>query len=418
MKYSKLSYDLTSAISKQDKKKDGIYFTPPDTIVTNLKLLSKHMKNIKTILEPSCGSGEYVNYITNNFKDKDITAIEYNKTIYDSIKNTLDSSVTLLNQDYLKFNTYHPDTNPTPKKFDLIIGNPPFYVMKKGDVDDVYHPYFSGRPNIFIAFIIKSLEMLSDKGILSFILPRNFLNALYYQKTRRHIYHNFKILNLVECDDKYIETQQKTVILIVQKTKKAKTQLEHSNNKYVLKKDNVDVIMFGIPETIKQLKQLYNNSRTLSELGFKVSVGTVVWNQCKDILTEDTSKTLLIYSSDIKDGELSVKQYNNPAKKNYIDKEGWSGPLLVMNRGYGVGTYNFQYCLINRDETKPYLIENHLITIRPYNRDSISQEQLIGLYNKIINSLNNEKTKQFIELYFGNNAINTTEINFILPIYD
>jgi hypothetical protein len=39
------------------------------------------------------------------------------------------------------------------------------------------------------------------------------------------------------------------------------------------------------------------------------------------------------------------------------------------------------------------------------------------LYNQIIQSLTNEKTEQFIQLYFGNNAINTTELREILPIY-
>ena len=34
-------------------------------------------------------------------------------------------------------------------KFDLIIGNPPYFVMKKTDVDESYHNYFDGRPNIF-----------------------------------------------------------------------------------------------------------------------------------------------------------------------------------------------------------------------------------------------------------------------------
>ena len=34
-------------------------------------------------------------------------------------------------------------------------------------------------------------------------------------------------------------------------------------------------------------------------MGFKVSVGNVVWNQHKKILTDDSSKTRLIYSSDI-----------------------------------------------------------------------------------------------------------------------
>ena len=35
--------------------------------------------------------------------------------------------------------------------------------------------------------------------------------------------------------------------------------------------------------------------------------------------------------------------------------------MLVVNRGYGVGKYNFRYCLI--DIKDKYLIENHLICI-------------------------------------------------------
>jgi hypothetical protein len=33
-------------------------------------------------------------------------------------------------------------------------------------------------------------------------------------------------------------------------------------------------------------------------------------------------------------------------------------------------------------------------------------------------SLSNKKTQEFIKTYFGNNAINTTEINYILPIFN
>ena len=88
-------------------------------------------------------------------------------------------------------------------------------------------------------------------------------------------------------------------------------------------------------------------------------------------------------------------------------------PLLVVNRGYGNAKYCFSYCLI--DGTKEYLIENHLICIN-YTKE-VSNEILTKFYEKIITSLQNEKTKQFVDLYFGNNAINTTELNFILPIY-
>ena len=84
-----------------------------------------------------------------------------------------------------------------------------------------------------------------------------------------------------------------------------------------------------------------------------------------------------------------------------------------MNRGYGVGNYNFDYCLIDVDYD--YLVENHLICIK-YTKD-IDKKNLKILYNKILNSFNNEKTQEFIKLYFGNNAINTTELCEIVPIY-
>ena len=167
-----------------------------------------------------------------------------------------------------------------------------------------------------------------------------------------------------------------------------------------------------------RIKELYNGAKTLFELGFKVSVGTVVWNQCKDILTDDITQTRLIYSSDIQNNLLTMKQYNNEQKKNYIKKAGNNRPLIVINRGYGVGEYKFNYCLIDND--KDYLIENHLICIEyiSLKEEELSREQLIDKYNKIINSLKDKRTQEFIDVYFGNNAINTTELNSVLPIYD
>jgi len=122
----------------------------------------------------------------------------------------------------------------------------------------------------------------------------------------------------------------------------------------------------------------------------------------------------LIYSSDIKNKKLKIKKYSNKDKKNYINKVGNTNPVLVINRGYGVGNYSFEYCLI--DIEKEYLIENHLICVN-YTKN-ISYKKLIKLYKMIIKSFENENTKKFIELYFGNNAINTTELCEILPIYN
>ena len=406
MEYSTLSKELTSKLSKDEKKDNGIYFTPPSCIYNNLQLLQPYMSNITSVLEPSCGSGEYITALHSLYPTLNITGIEYNKTIYDGIVGHFsEENINIENADYLQ---YKPQT-----KYDLIIGNPPYYVMKKDAVSKEYHKFFDGRPNIFILFIVKSLQLLNENGILSFILPKNFLNCLYYDKTRAFIRDNFQILHIVDCkDDKYIETQQETIILII---KKCSHSVAIDNSPFVL---SISGHTIFTNEQIR-IKELYNGAKTLSELGFKVSVGTVVWNQCKDILTDDTTQTRLIYSSDIQNNLLTMKQYNNEQKKNYIKKAGNNRPLIVINRGYGVGEYKFNYCLIDTD--KDYLIENHLICIEYISlkeEEELSREQLIDKYNKIINSLKDKRTQEFIDVYFGNNAINTTELNSVLPIYD
>ena len=66
-------------------------------------------------------------------------------------------------------------------------------------------------------------------------------------------------------------------------------------------------------------------------------MGNTVWNQCKDILTDNDTYTRLIYSGDIKGNKLDITEYKNEKKKNYIKSEGIKNPIIVVNRGYGIG---------------------------------------------------------------------------------
>ena len=199
------------------------------------------------------------------------------------------------------------------------------------------------------------MQLLKDNGIISFILPKSFLNCLYYDKTRKYIYENFTILSIIETTAGYIDTEQKTIIFTFQNKK----DYEKNNCSFVLEISNFAI--FSTEKNINIIKNLLKNSKTLECLGFDTKIGNVVWNQSKNILTDDKNKTLLVYSSDITNHQLDIKPYKNRYKKNYIDKKGFTEPLLVVNRGYGVGKYNLNYCII--DIKKEYLIENHLICV-------------------------------------------------------
>jgi len=399
--YSILSKKITKSIDKNIKKKEGIYFTPPKTIDYITQLFNQYYNNdIKTVLEPSCGSCEFVTKFDQLY-NLDFTCIENNLSIYNDIKHIEKNNISIINTDFL---TYENNN-----KYDLIIGNPPYFVVDKNTISKEYYNYFEGRPNIFIIFIIKSLKLLNKNGYLIFVLPKSFNNSLYYNKTRQYINDNYTIINISNClDDNYLETKQETIIVFI-KNKKPTEKCEYSFN------INNNII-FGSKEDIENIKLLYNNSTTLKNLGFNITVGNIVWNQVKNLLTDDNNNTRLIYSSDIENGNLVVKKYKNIEKKNYINKKGYKDIILVINRGYGVGKYNFNYAIIN--DKKDYLIENHLLVVKYNKSQEITDDELIKKYDKIINSFQNIKTSKFIDIYFGNNAINSNELLNILPIYN
>lgn len=306
--FTKISYDLTNCISKTDKKNQGIFFTPPKTVNRMLTFLESKKNRIKTILEPSCGSGEFIIQLLEKYPEAQIQGIEQNEFIFQSIRGYISQrNCRILKHDFLQYQT---DEN-----FDLIIGNPPFFVMKKSDIKHEYFDFFEGRPNIFILFIVKALKLLNPNGILSFILPKNFLNCLYYDKLRKYINEKFTIIHIESCQDNYIDTKQDTILFIVQNT----VDVKNTNIQYTLSIHTFTI--FGDTHSIKILNHLYKDSTTLKTLDFTVNVGNVVWNQCKHILSNNPSDTLLIYSSDIKNNTLQPQKYANPEKKIIYKKK-------------------------------------------------------------------------------------------------
>ena len=402
--FTPLSKQITGSFTQPEKKEDGIFFTPP-SIIKNMIERIKSIPNldIHDVLEPSCGSGEMIHYLLQHFHDIHITGIEKNTRIFEQIQPTFTehSNVSLTHRDYLQWDIMNE------RKFDLIIGNPPYFVVKKDQIDESFYNLIDGRPNIFVLFLIHSLQKLKENGILAFVLPYNFTNCIYYSKIRNHIYENFAIIDIIDCmDDSFLDTKQETFIFILQK------KADKSDNVRFTAYIN-NAFTFNVPSKIDLIHQLYQNSVSLYSLGFDVNVGTVVWNQCKDILTDDDTQTRLIYSGDIKNNSLETVKYKDPSKLNYIMKDGNTDIILVINRGYGKGKYTFSYTLIDLDT--PYLIENHLITIRFCG--TLSKELLLKRYQQIIDSFCHENTGKFVEVYFGNNAINTTELKYVLPIY-
>jgi hypothetical protein len=406
--YSALTIHTTKQLSKAEKKKFGIFITPKIIIDKLLHSTIEYAHStglvIKKILEPSCGTCEIINSCDTLFQDVEIQGVEYNEKVFDVIKElSFKNNVRLTKMDFMKYNTTGEE------QFDLSVGNPPYFVCSKSDVSTKYQPFCSGRPNIFGLFIIHTLSMLSQNGILSFVVPKSFLNSLYYAPIRNHIKKTCVILNIIDFtqDNEFIDTDQATFGLIIQKLDSPlpeSTDCAFSlniNNNFMFASDSA------------QLNGLFEGSTTLEKMGFKVRTGTIVWNEHKDELSDDADDTLLIYNSNISnENTLEIKTFKNIEKGQYIKKAGKIDPTLVVNRGNGNSAYKLNYAIIRE---APYLIENHLNEI--YFPKKVEKTVLLEMYNKIIDSFQNPKTQHFIELFLGNNGLSKTELETIFPIY-
>lgn len=218
-----------------NKKNTGSYYTPK--ILS--EFLSKHIvqkylnqSNI-SILEPSCGDGEFVSSLFNHL---DLNRVEnISIDLFDINKIELDKagafiplsdkiSKGLHHQDYLKY--YLENDN----EYSLIIGNPP-YIKRKSlqksqlkSCDEV-HKIFrysnelitsNGKVNnIWIAFVEAAIMSLNQNGILCFVIPSEVLQVKYAKELRALIINKFDRVEVFAFNELIFEGIQQDVVVLI-----------------------------------------------------------------------------------------------------------------------------------------------------------------------------------------------------------
>ncbi len=373
------SSTFNQILPKELRQEQGIFFTPKTARDRVFQLLQEHKVNPKTILEPSFGSGEFLDDVFEKYPDADVFGVELNKNMFEAYP----VKVNMTNCDFL---TYSAD------RVDLIIGNPPYFSVK------VKNPNcMTGKGNIYILFLYKCLtEHLKSNGVLAFVLPTSLYNSSYYEPCRKYIAENTTILAVEDLDAKYYDTTQKTMILIVKnKVSLRKPYIfKHSGNVY-------------ITPYYKELKELTKKAKTLQYLGYRIKTGEVVWNQNKEKLADEGD--LVVYTTNIVKNELVLGNLKEN-KKQYIkgfERQITHGPAILVSRGYG-NSYRFNYVLV---ENLEFYGENHINVIYP-----VTEEAKKNI-SQIVKSFEDARTAKFIQYFVGNGALSKTELETVLPIY-
>lgn len=156
------------------------------------------------ILEPSVGAGNFIPIILSKYENKKIIfdLLDIDDVTISALKELLKI---FSNNKNVKFNFITADflTYNFNKRYDLIIGNPPFSKINKGSVS--YQTYLENgftvnreSTNLASYFIEKACQ-ISD--YVSMIMPKNLLNTPEYYSTRLFL-SNFSIDTIIDFGEK------------------------------------------------------------------------------------------------------------------------------------------------------------------------------------------------------------------------
>jgi adenine-specific DNA methylase len=216
-------------VSKE--KLRGGFYTPSNIAYFILKWAVNGNKDFD-ILEPSCGDGIFLRQIKkNNFDYKSLTAIEIDDQEVEKADKINLQKKNIINTDFFEW------CNSTNKKFDLIIGNPPYIryqffdkkqreqaelIFKRADLK------YSKLQNAWVSFVVGSSLLLKKKGKIGFVIPAELLQVSFAEQLRSYLAHHFNKINIISFKKLiFPKIQQEVILLLCEKNGKDTHRIEH-----------------------------------------------------------------------------------------------------------------------------------------------------------------------------------------------
>lgn len=163
-------------------KKAGEFYTPQPVSTLLAKLVTANNKNLKSVYDPTCGSGSLLLRVKREATKVDkIYGQEMNRTTY----NLARMNMILHDVHYADFDIRQEDTLERPQhrdlRFDAIVANPPFSAQWSASQlhmnDDRFSVYGKLAPSskADMAFVQHMIYHLAEEGTMAVVLPHGVL---------------------------------------------------------------------------------------------------------------------------------------------------------------------------------------------------------------------------------------------------
>ncbi|GHV91272.1 hypothetical protein AGMMS50268_17750 [Spirochaetia bacterium] len=219
--YAVASNEYENSLTEAFKKDNGAYYTDVSLAEKMFSAVRQYIKpDISTILDPCCGAGSFL-FVASRLEYQNIFGIDVDPNAVKLCNENIDGIRCVAADSIGQSAKSILDLFSLTEKFDCIIGNPPYVPLSNGVVLNGEYTFKrevsdSGN-NLFVAALIRSLELLKDGGVLSYITPKNFLHVASYSLLRRKILNEYTIVSIVDIGQYFKNVRGEQIVLTIRK---------------------------------------------------------------------------------------------------------------------------------------------------------------------------------------------------------
>lgn len=244
--------------SKEYQKLRGGYYTPTPIakFLANWAIESDN----DIILEPSCGDGQFIRQVISKMEELGVYGTDIKKHVLgieldsdEAAKAGYNNEANIVNSDFF---TYYRDHINNKKKFDVVLGNPPFirYQEFNNEYRDIAFDIMkqlgfkpSKMSNIWMPFLVLASSILKEDGRLGMVIPTELFQVDYAAETRKFLTEFFEELILITFEKLLFEGAQQEVVLVMGKRKSENPgirvyELTCDDDLKTLDIDNLDIV--------------------------------------------------------------------------------------------------------------------------------------------------------------------------------
>jgi adenine-specific DNA-methyltransferase len=318
---------LYAAVADKDyRKKLAMFFTPPSLTKGLLDDLAEQGVDFasQTFLDPACGGAAFLAPIAIRMRETLLSRGTTSRQVLRHIEGHLfgtdiDATLCELSKQFLRM-ALHNEIRKTGylpelkihqadsltglasmfETIDVVVCNPPYRKIAAEELDLLREPFadvIEGQPNLYGLFIGLCVRFLREGGYAALVTPTSFLSGQYFSKLRTFLMRNTDVAHVGIVSDRlgvFIDVEQETALTVVRRRAASKSNegrpkvsvvsatgqyksvgechLPHAGAAWPLPRSVEDVAL---------LKAARTSKFRLSNYGYRVRIGSYVWNRDK-----------------------------------------------------------------------------------------------------------------------------------------